>query len=213
MVIGVRKVWNIQWEHGLWTGIWLRNLYTWVGKAGKDPMAEWTQVLVMLSALECVILEAVWVFSVEWWEIWSSSFSTKEHPMVSCPAWHTLELVTFSPGSARPCSRAVPGERWDWWGEFPALVLLTEPNLPTTLPEHHLKICHDCQNRGGAITFSTGCVEFSQRILEFWLADWGKKDTQAWGMLVSSLPVQSCSWHSSGTPEPHGRCGDGRLRI
>lgn len=107
MVIGVRKVWNIQWEH-LWTE--LRNLYTWVGKSGKDPMVTWTQVLVMVSALECVILEAVWFLSVECWEI-RLSFSTKKHPMVLCPAWHTLELVT---------GRAVPWGEGDWWAEFPA---------------------------------------------------------------------------------------------
>lgn len=88
--------------------------------------------------------------------------------MVSCPAWHTLELVTFS-GSCQALQQGCAMGRGGTDGaECPAqpLVLLPEPNLPATLPEHPLKeICHDCQNRGVAIPFPTGCVEFSQGIL------------------------------------------------
>lgn len=170
-----------------------------------------------LPALECVIFEAVWFLSVECWEIWSLSFSTKEYPMPNSMSRlaHT-GIGHFSAGRCQALQQGcATGTGGTDGAEFPACSQPCPPAPHWAKPASHTAIaslqetCHDCQNRGVAIPFSTGGAEFCQ---EFWLANWGQKEAPAWGMLVSSLPMQSCSWHLSGTPEPRGRCGDDRLR-
>lgn len=137
MVIGVRQIWNIHWEHGLWTGIGFGNLFTWVGKAGKDPMAACTQVLsYQLWSVLFFKLIGFCLLSVERFEVYP--FPQRNMP------WFDVQPGThWSPSAlagARPCSRAVPWGQVGLMGQnslpapSPALLLLTEPNLPTTLP-------------------------------------------------------------------------------
>lgn len=79
------------------------------------------------------------------------------------------------PACSQPCP---PAPHW----ARPASVKGHLPSLP--------------KSRCGTSIFCRWC--------RIWLENWGQKEAPAWGKLLCSFPLQSCSWHPSGTPEPCG---------
>lgn len=126
MVTGVRKVWNIHWEHGLWTGIGFGNLFTWVGKAAKDPVAVWAQVLsYQLWSVLFFKLIGFCLLSVERFEVYP--FPQRNIPWFDVQPgthWNWSLQHWQVPG---PAAGQCPGDRWGWWGRVPCLL----PALPS----------------------------------------------------------------------------------
>lgn len=140
MVTGVRKVWNTQWEHGLWTGIGLRNLHPGWEKLKRIQWQcglrywwryqFWSVLLLKLFGF-CLL-------SVERFEVYP--FPQRNIPWLHVQRGTHWNWSPSALAGARRCSRAVP---WGAVGPMgqnslpalsPALLLLTEPNQPTTLP-------------------------------------------------------------------------------